>query len=141
MVSGSRDSVQAQVFQKLHLDPWEGRRGLYSQGGSSGYPGIPPDLFCISQDSDRLLARLQLACYFGLHKSIPLGLGMELSLPKCTKPSRSPSVPLSITFTVRHEAGHNCNASRWAGPEDQNPIEPVRGWPGYRRLALKRSER
>lgn len=75
MVGGSRDSVQDQMLPKLHLDPWEGRRGLHSLGGSSGYPGLPLDLFCISQDSERLLA-----CYFGLHKSIPLGLGMEISL-------------------------------------------------------------
>lgn len=70
IVRGSRDSVQAQMFGKLLLDLWEGRRGLCSQGESSGYPGVPPDLFCTSQDSECLLA-----CYFGLHKSIPLGPG------------------------------------------------------------------
>lgn len=39
MVRGSRDSVQAQRFGKLHLDLWEGHRGLHSQGELSGYPG------------------------------------------------------------------------------------------------------
>lgn len=43
MVSGTQDSVQR--FRKLHLDLWEGRRGLNSQGESPEYPGAPPDLY------------------------------------------------------------------------------------------------